>query len=277
MNIIIATLAIALISLLGMFFFGERGEIKSTHKFIVPFAIGTFLAITFFELIPQTLATAPFFGSVAIVGGFLLFYLVSNVLHTYHRQHVCKDSAATCEVTRVSALLLLWGDFVHNITDGVVLASAFLVNPAAGWVTALGIAMHEVPQEIADFGVLRSVGYSRTKAGVLNFASACGIFIGALLVVSFAAYFAEYVWMLLGVAAGNLLYVAASDLLPGVHRESHSSGTFVGAFVSTLLGVVLVGTLIGYSHLYLRDNPEEEDYLLEESTEIHNGTLYKIH
>lgn len=273
MEIIVSTLAIALLSLLGMFFFGEKGHVDGTHRFIVPFAIGAFLAITFFELIPETLEASGFYGSVAIVGGFLLFYLVSNILHTYHHHHTCEGDTDHCSATRVSALLLLCGDFVHNITDGVVVASAFLINPAVGWVAALGIALHEIPQEIAEFGVLRSAGYSRTKAAVLNFISATGIFLGAVLALLFATHFSSYMWILLGVAAGNLLYVAASDLLPGVHRESHTTGTFVGAFVSTLLGVVVVGALIGYSHLYM----EELGVHGDEHAEVEQEVLYDIH
>tara|TARA_B100000745_G_C20145291_1_gene392705 strand:- start:1068 stop:1913 length:846 start_codon:yes stop_codon:yes gene_type:complete len=280
MEIIVATFAIALLSLVGMFFFGEKGHLTGTHRFIVPFAVGAFLAITFFELIPETLAASEFYGSVAIIGGFLLFYLVSNILHTYHHHQPCQDEQDQCSATRVTALLLLCGDFVHNITDGIVIASAFLVNPTVGWVTALGVALHEIPQEIAEFGVLRSAGYSRTRAAVLNFISASGVFVGALGVVVFAAYFSEYLWVLLGVAAGNLLYIAASDLLPGIHRESHVHGTFIGAFVATLLGVVTIGTLVGYSNMYFENDESnasketvpavryiEDDYGVYESSE----------
>lgn len=267
--ILLSTFVIALLSVLGMLFFGEKGHVKGTHRFIVPFAVGAFLAITFFELIPETLKASQVYGSVAIVAGFLLFYFISNILHTYHHHHDCHSDDG-CGATRVSALLLLWGDFVHNITDGVVIASAFIVNPTVGIVTSIGVALHEIPQEIAEFGVLRSAGYSNLRAAALNFLSATGVFVGAGLTVLLAAYFSDYLWVFMGVAAGNLLYVAASDLLPGVHRDSHTDGSFLRSFIATVIGVVVVGFLIVYAHEnFTHFHPEDKNLHLDVDSYIH--------
>lgn len=248
MMIILSAGAISLLSLVGVFFFGKTGHVTGTHRFIVPFAIGAFLAITFFELIPETLHGSESFGAIAIVAGFLMFYLLSNILQTYHHHHDDHGHHDHCGATKVSAIMLLWGDAVHNFTDGIVIASAFIVNPAVGFVTTLGIALHEIPQEIAEYGVLLKAGYSRKKALLLNFISALGVIVGAMVSISFIAFFSEYIWILTGVAAGNLLYIASSDLLPGVHTESHKSGTFIPAFIATLLGVVIIGALVAFTH-----------------------------
>ncbi|MFT5849351.1 MAG: zinc and cadmium transporter [Patiriisocius sp.] len=242
------SLGIALLSLLGVLIFGKSGRLTGTHRFIVPFAIGAFLAVAFFELIPETLEASAAYGPIAIVGGFFLFYLLSNVLHTYHHHHDDHGHEDTCSDTKVTAMILLLGDAVHNFTDGVVIATAFFVNPAVGFVTALGVALHEIPQEIAEYGVLRHAGYAPQKAALLNFASALGVVVGAGATILFATYFTPYLWVLMGVAAGNLLYVATSDLLPGVHQESRKSGAFLASFIATLAGVVVVASLITYSH-----------------------------
>jgi len=242
------SLGIALLSLLGVLFFGKSGRLTGTHRFIVPFAIGAFLAVAFFELIPETLEASAVYGPIAIVGGFFLFYLLSNVLHTYHHHHDDHTHEDTCSDTKVTALILLLGDTVHNFTDGVVIATAFFVNPAVGFVTALGVALHEIPQEIAEYGVLRHSGYTPKKAALLNFASALGVVVGAGATIVFATYFTPFLWVLMGVAAGNLLYVATSDLLPGVHQESRKSGAFLTSFIVTLAGVVVIASLITYSH-----------------------------
>jgi len=248
MEILITAVIISLLSLSGVAFFGKTGHLVGTHRFIVPFAIGAFLGITFFELIPETLEASHFYGSVAIVAGFLLFYLLSNILHTYHHHHDDGGHDDHCAATKVSAMMLLWGDAIHNVTDGIVIASSFFINPAVGIATAIGIALHEIPQEIAEYGVLLQAGYSPKKALFLNFLSAFGVVVGAGLSLIFIGFLGEYMWVLTGVAAGNLLYIASSDLLPGVHKESHINGSFIPSFIATLAGVILIAGLISYTH-----------------------------
>ena len=243
MEIIIATAFVASLSLSGVIFWGATGHIVGAHRFIVPFGIGAFLAVTFFELIPETLEASEW-GSFAVVGGFLLFYLLSNVLHTYHHHHNIDAVSDHCGATKVSALMLLWGDAVHNFTDGIVIASAFLINPAVGIATTIGIAFHEIPQEIAEYGVLRKAGYTAKKAVLLNGVSSFTVVFGAGVALLFLSFFTEYLWVLTGIAAGNLLYVSTLDLLPGVHRESQVSGSFLPPFIATICGVIVVGTLV---------------------------------
>jgi zinc and cadmium transporter len=273
MEILLATLAVASLSLIGVFFFGQTGHMIGTHRYIVPFAIGSFLGIIFFELIPETLAGDSFYGAFAIVGGFLGFYVLSHVLHTYHHHHdhahahhhepsVESIGAEPCETSRSTAALLLLGDAVHNFTDGIVIASAFLVNPVAGWVTAAGIALHEAPQEIAEFGVLRRAGYSLKEASFYNFLSATTVIVGAAVTVFLAALLGEYLWIILGIATGNLLYVAMSDLIPGVQASTRSEGRFYRSLVATIIGFILIVSLIEWSHAqfpHLHDHGEEHD------------------
>ncbi len=239
----IASLAVVLLSLLGAFFIGEKGAGKSMHRIIIPIAIGVFLGVIFFELIPETLEGSEFYGSTAIVTGFLLFYILSHFLKSYHHHHENEDGA--CEHTK-SARMLLLGDAVHNIADGVVIASAFIINPAVGIATTVGIALHEIPQEIAEYGILIHAGYSRKKALFLNFLSASSIFIGVTLATVFA-YLGDYVWILTGIAAGNLLYIVASDMIPELSGEEHRHH-FAQTLISTLLGLMAIVGLLTLSH-----------------------------
>ena len=251
MEIFITAGAISFLSLIGVLFFGVSGKITGTHRFIVPFAIGAFLGIAFFELIPETLEASEFYGAISITAGFLLFYLLSNILHTYHHHHDEQGHLDHCSATKVSAMMLLWGDTIHNITDGIVITSAFIVNPAVGFATAVGIALHEIPQEIAEYGVLLKAGYSAKKAATLNFISSLSIFIGVGVSLLFIQHASQYIWILTGVAAGNLLYIAMSDLLPGVHAESKKSGSFIPVFLATVAGVLLVTVLVEGTHTLL--------------------------
>jgi zinc and cadmium transporter len=249
----IAASCISLLSLVGVLLFGKKGQLKSVHNYIVPVAIGVFLGVVFFELIPETLEASHFYGSIAIATGFLSFYILSHYLRTYHHHH--EDAHDECEHTR-GARMLLVGDSIHNIADGVVIASAFLLNPAVGIATAIGIALHEIPQEIAEFGVYMHAGYSKKKALIYNFISACSIFIGVLLSTLFASL-GDFVWILTGLAAGNLLYIAASDMIPELNHNTHKDH-FLKTFLSTLLGLIVIVSLLTWTHEYFGEERTEE-------------------
>jgi zinc and cadmium transporter len=228
---LIASFAIASISLIGVFFYGERGRLLGSHRFIIPFAIGVFLGAVFFELVPETLDASPTYGGLMIVAGFILFYLLSHLLHTYHHH----EGDACYDKVEGSGTLLLVGDTVHNFSDGIVLATAFLIHPSVGIATAVGLALHEVPQEIVEFGVLLRAGYRKSRALLLNGISALSIVVGVVATYAFTAVASEYLFVLTGFAAGNLLYIAASDLLPELQEEHHDH--FITSFVLTLCGI----------------------------------------
>lgn len=256
---VIAAGLITLLSLTGIVFFGKSGHLKGSHRFIVPVAIGVFLGVIFFELIPETLEASSFYGSVSIAAGFLSFYLLSYFLRTYHHHH--EESCHDHQNKRGASMLLI-GDAVHNIADGVVIASAFLIDPTVGIAATLGIALHEIPQEIAKYGVLIHAGYSHKKALIFNFLTASSIFIGVLLSALFAS-FGDFVWILTGLAAGNLLYIAASDMIPELNHHTHEDH-FMQTFVSTLIGLVAIVSLLTWSHAHFESDHIENTPLQEE-------------
>ena len=254
---LIASLLVALLSLIGVLFFGKRSASGRIHNIVVPVAIGVFLGVVFFELIPETLEASKEYGPIAIAIGFLSFYALSHYLLTYHHHHEEENGEDACTHARGASMLLI-GDAVHNIADGVVIASAFLINPVVGIATTIGIALHEIPQEIAEYSVFMSVGYSTKKALILNFLSASSIFIGVLITVLFAS-FGDFIWILTGIAAGNLLYIAASDMIPELHHTNHGDH-FVKTFISTIIGLIAIVMLLTWSHerFSYEDHAQEE-------------------
>jgi len=263
---LLAALAIASLSLLGVLFFGKNGHIAGTNRYVIPTAIGVFLGVVFFELIPETLEAGGEWGSLPIIAGFLAFYLLSHILHTYHHHHDTRENDDGCE-DQAGASMLLVGDAVHNLADGIVIATAFMINPLVGIATTIGVALHEIPQEVAEFGVLLKAGYSKTKALFYNFLSASSVILGVFLTYIFANSLADYVWILTGLAAGNLLYIAAADLLPDVHKDSRASGTVVSSFIATLFGAVAIVALLIWSHeTFGHSHAEHDDH---HEAEIH--------
>lgn len=235
--IALASLFVASLSLTGIIFLGKEISPR-VHRIVLPFAVGIFLGVVFFDLIPETLtATSGMLGPLAIMCGFLAFYALAHVLETYHHHHGSEEDS--CE--KSGARLILIGDAVHNFADGIVLASAFMVNPTIGIFTTLGIALHEIPQEIAEFGILRRT-YSHREALTLNFLSATTILVGSSITYFFAIALGNFIFILTGIAAGNLLYIASADLIPEL-KKSHREH-FFQTFCVTVTGVALIALLV---------------------------------
>jgi zinc and cadmium transporter len=239
---LVASVIIASLSLIGALFFHTRINIEQLHRFVLPSAVGIFLGVVFFELIPETLHENEFWGAIAILIGLLGFYLLSHVLDTYHHHHTTTSDACG----QGGARKLLIGDAIHNVADGVVIATAFMVNPALGVLTTIGIALHEIPQEIAEYAVLRAACYSQKRALFLNFLSATTVIVGVLITYLFGTLIEDFIFVLTGIAAGNLLYIATADLIPEL-RHSHREH-FNKTFIATLLGVALIGSIITLTH-----------------------------
>ncbi len=242
LSALIASVCVASLSLIGVFFFRDNGYLNGSHRFILPTAVGVFLGIIFFELIPETLNESPDFGPVVIIAGFLGFYLLSHFLDTYHHHHF--DEHDSC--SQNGAQMLLIGHSVHTIADGIVIATAFILDPTIGMITTLGIALHEIPQEIAQFGVLLRSGYTRNRAVFYNLLSASSVVVGVLLTYGFASSLGNYVFVITGVAAGNLLYIATTDFIPEL-RHSHRDH-FFKTFTATVCGVLAIGLLVTFTH-----------------------------
>lgn len=238
---LIAALCIVALSGVGALVFGER-PLRGIHHFVLPVAVGVFLGVAFFELIPETLNASPEFGPIALLSGLLGFYLISHFLDTYHHHH--GDDHDACAQNGAKKLLI--GDSIHNLADGVVIASAFMISPVVGMLTTLGIALHEIPQEIAEFGILRAASYSKARALSLNFLSASSVVVGVLLTYMFSSTLGAYIFVLTGIAAGNLLYIATADLIPEL-RHSHRDH-FIPSFIATVLSAAFIGLLITFSH-----------------------------
>jgi zinc and cadmium transporter len=136
--------------------------------------------------------------------------------------------------------MIIIGDGVHNLTDGAVLAAAFLADPGVGWVTALAIIAHEIPQEAGSFALLLTAGWSKTKAFVWN---------GIASMTSVAGGVVAYFWLegarawvppILSIAAASFIYIAVSDLMPWL-RNQRGAFAWHGGFMAAGVAVVPLG------------------------------------
>jgi zinc and cadmium transporter len=234
--ILLATALISLFSLVGILFLSAKKKfVERIIVLLISLAAGTMMGGTFLHILPEaTESLEPTALFTMVLLSFILFYLIERVLHWRHCHH------DDCKVhTKSVGYLNLIGDGIHNFIDGMVVASAFMADFRLGMVTTLAIAMHEIPQEIGDFGVLLRAGFTKKKALLLNLVSALAAVIGALV-----SYFASHqveglTTYMLPIAAGGFLYISASDLLPEIRKEENMKKAIV-SFIVFLFGVWLM-------------------------------------
>lgn len=198
---------------------------------LVALAAGSLIGGAFLHMIPAALveneATVGIFGWV--LAGFTVFFALEQFLHWHH----CHRAAATCK--EPLTYLILVGDGLHNFLGGLAVAGTFLIDIRLGLTTWLAAAAHEIPQELGDFGVLLHGGWSRKQALLFNFLSALTFLAGSLL--AYVAAFRFDVTFLVPFAAGNFLYIGASDLVPEVNKHQEFVTNLVH-FSCFVLGVV---------------------------------------
>lgn len=200
---------------------------------LVAFAAGSLIGGAFFHMIPASVRASGDLvaASVYVVLGFLVFFALEQFLHYHHCHH------ATAECRQPLTYLVLIGDGLHNLLGGVAVAGTFLIDIRLGITTWLAAAAHEVPQELGDFGVLVHGGWPKRRALLFNVLSASTFLLGGIL--AYVASLRLDVSTLVAFAAGNFLYIGASDLVPEVNRH-RDPVTNVVLFLSFAAGLALL-------------------------------------
>lgn len=272
---LIAAAGFALSTLLVSTTFGTS---RSFHHFSVVIAAGILLGVTLADLIPETFELLDGTdAALAIGGGFLALYLVEALTrgHTHHHEphvdHVLDDAgttahahdhaAASDEVTCVpthAVTPFLLGLGLHNLADGLVIGASHEVSNAAASGVAIGIVVHQLPVGLSFAAVLLASGLSRARMHRNAVLIGAVIPVGALLVVAAPELAGRSLGMLVGAAAGALLYIATGHLLPEAHSEERRPG-IAAAFATALVGTVLfVGAMHDTAHTEPGADPHEE-------------------
>ncbi len=232
--IILSTIAISLLSFVGaLTLFFQKKLLDKILLVLVAFSAGALLGGAFLHLIPEAIEKGGdlFVLFLWLLLGFCLFF----VLEQFIRWHHCTRERCLEKPAPFSYLILI-SDAVHNFIDGLVIAASFLVSFPVGLATVLAVALHEIPQEIGDFGVLVYGGFEKVKALFLNFFSASTIILGGIVGILISESIGESIVYLLPFAAGNFIYISASDLIPEIkHKESFKKS--VVHFLVFLFGI----------------------------------------
>ena len=165
-------------------------------------------------------------------------FTIEKVVHWQH----CHMPASK-EHVHSFALVNLVGDGVHNFIDGLIIGASYLVNIPLGIATTLAVLIHEIPQEIGDFGVLVHGGFSTKKALFFNLISALAAVLGAVVSLSLTQYAPNITSLLIPIAIGGFIYIAGSDLIPELHKEFETRKALL-EILSLVIGIAIMALLL---------------------------------
>lgn len=261
--VFVSILAVSLVSLIGILALSLRASFLNASVFaLVSLSVGALVGDAFFHLIPEAYSEGDsFLTSIFIIGGILVFFVIEKFLHWHHHHGLEAVEPATHPVGK----MILVSDGVHNFIDGLIIGASFLISPEIGIATTIAVILHEIPQEIGDYGVLIHAGYSKTKALFFNFVSALFAFLGAGVSLLLGLQSESFAGILLPFAAGGFIYIAMTDLIPELHKEKGLK-TSVVQLVAILVGIVAMASLL----LIEGEHHDESDHGAE--TGLHEET-----
>jgi zinc and cadmium transporter len=233
----VATFVVSLIAFVGILtFFLKKELLNKALLVLVALSAGGLIGGAFLHLLPEAVeetgATLDIF--LYLLLGFCLFFVLEQFLWWRHEH-------GTVHKLQPFSYLILISDSVHNFIDGLIIAASFIVSYPIGIVTTLAVALHEIPQELGDFGVLIYGGFSRVRALTFNYITAITAILGGVTGYYIYAQIQDSIIYLLPFAAGNFIYIAAADLIPEIKHATNlrRSVMHFGAFIAGL-GIMLV-------------------------------------
>jgi zinc and cadmium transporter len=242
LSIILLSSSITVCVFVGaLFLLASKEKIDRILILLVSLSAGTLIGGAALHLLPEAaekLESDVLFEVFLL--SFTLFFFIEKVLHWRH----CHNPS--CSIHPFGYMNLI-GDSVHNFIDGLLIAATFVANPGLGVATTVAVAVHEIPQEIGDFGVLLYAGFKKKVALVLNYAVALTVVLGGVVGYVTFHYIGWIIPYLLPFAAGGFIYIAASDLIPEMKKES-SIKKSAYTFVVFIFGIGLMYAVKFISH-----------------------------
>ncbi len=242
-----AAVIVSLISFVGVLLLWLNAKaLNRVLLFFISFAIGAMLGAVFLDLLPEAAETVGVKTAFAYaLAGMIVFYVVEKFLHWHHHHEGRREGyhvEGEKEYRHVHPVgyLNLVGDAIHNFIDGALIAASFLAGFPLGFISTVAIIAHEIPQELGDFSVLLYSGFEKNKALAFNFLSALTA-VGGALVTFLAGFSAQANALLISFAAGSLLYIAATDLIPELHKhEEREALKSIAQVIVLLFGIAVI-------------------------------------
>ena len=235
---LVSVAVVGAISLVGVIALSwDDARLNRISKDLVALAVGGLYGDAFIHLIPEAFERLDRLqASLYVMGGLLSFFILEKILRRrdlHHRRH-----------HRPVVEMNLAGDAMHNLVDGMLIAASYSVSPSLGLTTTVAVLLHEIPQELGDFGVLVHGGVSPRRALRMNLLSASAAVLGVIVAIALGASIAEFTTYLIPITAGGFLYLAGSNLVPELQHEPGSPREIARQLLLMSVGVGLM-TLLG--------------------------------
>jgi zinc and cadmium transporter len=235
-----SVIIVSLISLAGVFSISiDEKRLAKMLLFMVSFAAGALLGDAFLHLLPESVEDGLGLKvSVFILVGILAFFVLEKIIRWRHCHIPTSD-----EHPHPVGIMNLVGDGFHNTLDGMIIGGSYLVSIPLGVSTTIAVILHEIPQEMGDFGILVHAGYSIRKALWFNFLSALTAVVGAVLTLAIGLKSESVSAFLVPFTIGSFVYIATADLIPELKKEVALKKSML-QLLFILLGVVIMGALL---------------------------------
>lgn len=204
---------------------------------VISFTAGVLIGVTFFDVVPEMVRLSQengfdiTHGFCVLVGGFVIIHAIEKVavIHSSHESEYADHRHPTVGYISSGALC------VHSFLDGVGIALGFHANTHLGVLIAVAVIAHDFTDGLNTVSIMLLNRHPPQRAFVLLVVDAIAPLLGVV-VASRVRVPDRVVVLYLGLFAGFLLYIGASDLLPEAHSK-HSSWALVGL---TVAGIVLI-------------------------------------
>jgi zinc and cadmium transporter len=243
-----STLIVSIISITGIFFLSLKTQrLKKVVFVLVSFAVGALLGNVFFHLLPESFESIENTSLIAILVmiGILVFFIMEKFLHWHHGHSV---EEPTHQHPKSYGYISLFADGMHNFTDGILIAAGWMASPEIGIATTLAVVLHEIPQEISDFGILIHAGFTAKKAILLNFYAALAAILGNVVTLLLGTRIESFAFYVLPIAAGGFIYLAGTDLMPELNKDRSKLNSLI-QLIMIIAGLLLMYFVMGdHSH-----------------------------
>ncbi len=247
--ILIFSIAGSAVSLAGgIILLSNKSSAQLLAKFSIPFSVGAILAVVLFDLLPESIEKLSISSlKWTILAGIFASYVLEKTLHRFHHH----DSNDNEEHRHIPVVLIIVGDLLHNVLDGVAIGVSFLISIPTGAVTAIAVAAHEIPREIGDFGLLLSAGFSKRKVIITNVSIAYVSILTILTTVWLGSSSKLPTQYLLALAIGVFIYISVFELMPLVGRNFQKDPKRTST-MWLLIGMIFVALAMSIADVLLR-------------------------
>ena len=229
---------VSLLAFLGILVLVFR-DVEKIIPILISLAVGALYGDAFIHLIPESFKNGQnHLASVAVLAGLFVFFVLEKFLGWQH-----EHSAPRKKKIHPVGYMNLIADSGHNFVDGVVIGASYLVSIQLGLATTLAVVLHEIPHELSNFGILLYAGFSKSRALLFNFMSACFAILGTVVALYVGSELKDFSVLMVPFTAGGFIYIAGTDLLPELQKEKKAAKSIV-QMISVAAGVGLMALLL---------------------------------